>query len=131
MGHVSLQNIFLKNSARFFIDEARNSLDTSTTGQAPDRWLCDALAIVAQHLPVALGTSFSQALSTFSASSHRESSVVYQQNRRMSSTRSKATHLLFVCEPRRSPFLATGGGAAPIVRSVASRSQRARTPIVC
>ena len=29
---------------------------------------------------------------------------MYRQNRRMSSTRSKATHLLFICEPRRRCF---------------------------
>ena len=42
----------LKDSTGLLIDEARDTLDSSTTSQTPDCWLCDALDVVSQHLTV-------------------------------------------------------------------------------
>ena len=66
--HILQEN--LENSTSLLIDEARDSLDSSTTSQPPDGGLGDALDVVSQHLPVPLGTSLSQSLSTFATSSH-------------------------------------------------------------
>ena len=60
----------LENSTGLLIDEARDTLDSSTTSQPPDGRLGDALDVVSQHLPVPLGTALSQSLSSFSTSSH-------------------------------------------------------------
>ena len=48
------------------VDEARNSLDTSTTGLAPDSRLGVVVDVVAQHLTVVLHT-FPQFLASFHA----------------------------------------------------------------
>ena len=66
--HILQEN--LENSTSLLIDEARDTLDSSTTSQPPDGGLGDALDVVSQHLPVPLGTSLSQSLSTFSTSGH-------------------------------------------------------------
>lgn len=45
----------------------RDTLDTATTSQTTDGRLRDALDVVAQDLPVALGTALAEALATFAA----------------------------------------------------------------
>lgn len=45
----------------------RDTLDTATTRQTTDGRLGDTLDVVAQDLPVALGTALSETLATFSA----------------------------------------------------------------
>src|SRR5690349_8739318 len=40
----------LQHGARFLVDQARDALDTATTGKTPDGWLGDPLDVVAQHL---------------------------------------------------------------------------------
>lgn len=49
----------------------RDTLDTATTRQTTDSWLGDTLDVVAQDLPVALGTTLSETLATFSACRER------------------------------------------------------------
>ena len=66
--HILQEN--LENSTSLLIDEARDTLDSSTTSQPPDGGLGDALDVVSQHLPVPLGASLSQSLSSFATSSH-------------------------------------------------------------
>ena len=56
----------LENATRFIVDQAGNTLHTTTTGQAPNRWLCNTLDIIAQDLAVALCTAFAKSLSTLS-----------------------------------------------------------------
>ena len=60
----------LEDTAGLFVDEARDTLDTSTASQTPDGGLGDALDVVPQHLAVTLGASLAESLSTFASSSH-------------------------------------------------------------
>ena len=60
----------LQNSAGLLVDQARDTLDSSTAGQPPDGGLGDALDVISQHLPVPLGASLSQSLSSFATSGH-------------------------------------------------------------
>ena len=58
----------LKDSAGLLVDQATDALDSTPACQTADGRLGDALDVVAQHLPVALGTTLSESLSSFSAS---------------------------------------------------------------
>jgi len=49
----------LKNTSGFFVDEAGDTLDTTTTGQTPNCGLGDTLDVVSENLSVSLGASFS------------------------------------------------------------------------
>ena len=49
----------LENSPGLLINEARDTLDASTTSQSADSRLGDALDVVSEHLPVPLGASLS------------------------------------------------------------------------
>lgn len=62
----------LQNTPGLLIDEARDTLDTATASQAPDGGLGDALDVVPEHLPVALGASLAKSLSSLSTSCHDE-----------------------------------------------------------
>lgn len=44
---------------------SRDTLDTATTGETTDRGLGDSLDVVTKNLPVTLGTTLSETLSTF------------------------------------------------------------------
>ena len=60
----------LENPAGLLIDETRDSLHTTTAGETTDGGLGDSLDVIAQNLPVALGTSLSETLASFSATRH-------------------------------------------------------------
>ena len=60
----------LEDTTGLLVDEARDTLDSSTTRQPPDGGLGDALDVVSQHLPVTLSASLSQSLSSFATSGH-------------------------------------------------------------
>ena len=60
----------LQHSASLLIDESRDPLDASSAGQPPDGGFGDALDVVTKNLPVPLGASFAQSLSSFSTSRH-------------------------------------------------------------
>jgi hypothetical protein len=45
----------------------RDTLDTATAGQTPDGGLGDALDVVTENLPVALGTALAEALAALAA----------------------------------------------------------------
>ena len=60
----------LEDSAGLLVDEAGNSLDSSTAGQSPDGGLGDALDVVTENLPVTLGASLAESLASFSTSRH-------------------------------------------------------------
>eukprot|EP00953_Heterococcus_sp_UTEX-ZZ885_P007014 4275-Heterococcus_DN1.PRE.1 len=47
----------LEDTTGLLVDEATDTLDTSTPCQTPDGWLSDALDVVAQHLAVTLGAT--------------------------------------------------------------------------
>ena len=58
----------LEDTAVLLVDEATDALDTATASQTADGGLGDALDVVPKDLPVALGASLSESLSSFSAS---------------------------------------------------------------
>ena len=49
----------LEDSTGLLVDESRDTLDSTTTGQTPDGGLGDALDVISQHLTVTLGASLS------------------------------------------------------------------------
>ena len=60
----------LQHAARLLVDEARDTLHAATASQTADGRLGDALDVVAQHLPVALGPALSEALPALAAARH-------------------------------------------------------------
>ena len=58
-------NIFqkdLENTTRLLIDQAGDTLHTTSTRKTSDSRLCDTLDIVAENLAVTLGTTLSETL---------------------------------------------------------------------
>ena len=60
----------LEDTTGLFVDEARDTLDTSSTGKTTDCRLGDALDVISQDLTVPLGASLSEPLAALSTSSH-------------------------------------------------------------
>ena len=60
----------LEDGASLLVDETRDALDTTTTGETTDGRLGDALDVVAKDLAMALGASLSEPLSSFTAARH-------------------------------------------------------------
>ena len=60
----------LQHSTGLLVDQARDTLDSTTTSQTSDGGLGDALDVVPQHLTVTLGASLSESLASFASSSH-------------------------------------------------------------
>ena len=59
----------LEDTASLLVDEARDTLHSTSAGQTPDGGLGDALDVVAKDLAVTLGSSLSESLSSTSRSS--------------------------------------------------------------
>ena len=57
----------LEDTARLLVDHGRDTLDTTTAGETADGGLGDALDVVAENLPVTLGSALAETLATFSA----------------------------------------------------------------
>ena len=66
----------LEDTTGLFVDEARDTLDTTTTSQTTDSGLGDTLDVITQHLTMTLGASLSQSFSSFTTSRHDD----YQMN---------------------------------------------------
>jgi len=71
----------LEDGAGLLVDEAGDTLDTTTTGETTDGGLGDTLDVVAKNLAVALGTTLSETLSTFTAARHDVSCVLLRGGR--------------------------------------------------
>ena len=65
----------LKYTTGLLVDQARDTLDSSTSRQTTDRRLGDSLDVITQHLPVTLGAPLSESLSSFTSSRHVDSSM--------------------------------------------------------
>ncbi|XBH76203.1 hypothetical protein VPH35_102885 [Triticum aestivum] len=61
----------LEHAAGLLVDEPRDALHAATPSQTTDGRLGDALDVVAQHLPVALGAALAQPLPSLAAAGHR------------------------------------------------------------
>ena len=62
----------LQNTAGLFIDEARDTFDSTSASETTNGGLGDTLDVVTQDLAMTLGTSLSESLSTFATSRHDE-----------------------------------------------------------
>jgi hypothetical protein len=60
----------LQHSTGFFIDEARDTLDTTTTSEAADSRLGNTLNVVTQDFTMPLSTGLSETLATLSTASY-------------------------------------------------------------
>jgi hypothetical protein len=60
----------LENSTSLFVNETRNTLDTTTTSETTDSGLGDSLDIVTKDLAMTLGASLSESLSSFATARH-------------------------------------------------------------
>ena len=60
----------LQHTPGLLVDQPRDPLDASTSGQAADGRLGDALDVVPQHLPVPLGSALPESLAAFASSGH-------------------------------------------------------------
>ena len=60
----------LEDTTGLLVDEARDTLDTSTTCQTADGRLGDTLDVITQHLAMTLSATLSESLSSLSASCH-------------------------------------------------------------
>ena len=62
----------LEDTTGLLIDQARDTLDTSTSRQTADGGLGDTLNVITQYFAMTLGASFAESFSSFSSSSHVE-----------------------------------------------------------
>ena len=60
----------LQHAASLFVDEARNTLDTTSAGETANSRLGDALDVVTEDFAMALGTTLSESLATLTTSRH-------------------------------------------------------------
>jgi hypothetical protein len=73
VGHSVTHNVLkehLEHSTGLLVDQTGDTLHSSTTSQTTNGWLGDSLDVVTQHLSVALGTTLSEAFTSFTASGH-------------------------------------------------------------
>lgn len=59
-----------QDTAGLFVDQTRDTLDTTSASETTDGWLGDTLDVITKNFPVALGTSLSKTLSSLSSSRH-------------------------------------------------------------
>ena len=62
-----------ENTSCFFIDQSRDTLDSTSPGQTPDGGLGDTLDVITQNFAMTLGATLSESLSSFTTSSHVDS----------------------------------------------------------
>ena len=60
----------LEDTSGLLIDQARDTLDTTSASQTADSGLGDTLDVITQNFAVALGTSLAESLASFASSSH-------------------------------------------------------------
>ena len=73
--HCIANDIFqenLQHPSGLFVDEARNSLDSSSSCKSSDGWFGDALDVITQDLAMTFCASLSQTLSSFATARHDE-----------------------------------------------------------
>lgn len=60
----------LQDTTRLFVDQAGDTLDTTTTGQTTNSGLSHALDVVSQDLAVTLGAAFAQTFASLTSTRH-------------------------------------------------------------
>ena len=72
----------LQDTTGLFVDQARDTLDTSTSRQTADSGLGDTLDVITQNFAMTLGASLSEPLSSFSTTRHDDDeSLISTQTR--------------------------------------------------
>ena len=66
--HVLQEN--LQNSTGLLIDEAGDTLHTTTASQTPNGRLCDTLDVITENFPMTLSATLSKTLASFAAARH-------------------------------------------------------------
>jgi hypothetical protein len=61
-----------QNSTSLFVDQSRNTLDTSTTGKASDGRLGNPLDIVVKDLAMTFSSTLAESFTSFASSRHLE-----------------------------------------------------------
>ena len=64
-----------EDTTSLLVDQARDTLDTSTASQTTNRGLGDTLNVIAQHFAMTFGASFAETFPSFSTSSHDETLI--------------------------------------------------------
>ena len=62
----------LEDTAGLLVEQARDTLDTTTSRQTADGGLGDTLDVITQNFAVTLGASLSESFASFASSSHVE-----------------------------------------------------------
>mmetsp|Transcript_519 Transcript_519/g.963 ORF Transcript_519/g.963 Transcript_519/m.963 type:complete len:134 (-) Transcript_519:35-436(-) len=62
----------LEHTTGLLVDEAGDTLDTTTASQTANRGLCDTLDVIAQYLAMTLGATLAKSLASLSASRHSD-----------------------------------------------------------
>ena len=62
----------LEHTSGLLVDQTRDTLDTTTTGETADGGLGDALDVVAKDLAVTLGATLAKTLASFTTAGHDE-----------------------------------------------------------
>ena len=57
----------LQDTTSFLVDQTADALDTTTTSQTTDRGFGDTLDVITEYLPMTLGASFAESLSSFTS----------------------------------------------------------------
>ena len=60
----------LEDSSGLLVDQSGDSLNTTSSSETSDSGLGDSLDVVTEDLPVTLGTTLSETLSTFTTTGH-------------------------------------------------------------
>jgi hypothetical protein len=60
----------LEHTTDLFVNQSRDTLDTTTASQAPDSGLGDALDVIAENFAMTLGATLSQAFAALATSRH-------------------------------------------------------------
>ena len=71
VGHRVTNHIFkkdLEDTAGLFVNETRNTLDSTSTGQSANGGVSDTLDVITPDLAVTLGPAFSKSFSSFASS---------------------------------------------------------------
>lgn len=63
---------YLQYATGLLVDQARNTLHSTSACKTTDGWLGDTLDVITKYFPVTLSASLSESLSSFTATRHDE-----------------------------------------------------------
>lgn len=60
----------LEHTSDFFVNQSRDTLNTTSASQTSDGWFRDALDVITEHFAMTLGATLSKTLASFTTSRH-------------------------------------------------------------